>query len=45
MEFKDIISITLEEATKIYEQMNIYFIINDGKLKGFNKEFKYELHR
>ena len=38
MLFKDILSITLEETNKTYEQMIICFIIKDGKLKGFSRE-------
>lgn len=38
MEIRDILNITIEEAKKTYEQMNIYFVIRDGKLKGFSIE-------
>ena len=40
MLIKDILNITIEEAIKIYEYMNIYLIIKDGKLSGFSKENK-----
>lgn len=36
MAIKDIRNITLEEATQAASQ-GIYFIIKDGKLKGFTK--------
>lgn len=35
---KDILTITLEEAYKTYQELNIGFIVRDGKLKGFTKE-------
>lgn len=35
---KDILNITLEEAFEISKELEIGFIIRDGKLKGFTKE-------
>lgn len=37
MFIKDIKNITLEDAKNIFENMNISFIIHDGKLKGLSK--------
>lgn len=34
----NILTITLEEAYKTYQELNISFIVRDGKLKGFTKE-------
>lgn len=36
MAIKDILTITLEEALKYYEEFGLSFIIKDGKLKGFS---------
>ena len=35
---KNILTITLEEAYELYQELNVSFIVRDGKLKGFTKE-------